>query len=279
MRSFIVLVLVCLVLILAGCSSAPPAAQPGSPAFIWGAAKSTYAAGDFLKASDNLVQLDKSDNEFTARSMPWSIVLTTGIARGYSDLADNFDAGGRENRANPAPFRRQATLFRGYASGAAIQTAESLHRLMTSEAGKAEKIALDFAYPSGSQAEPVQLQRISKGMLFPEAEVEGIQKAMVQRGVLLSVARAVGAGDDTAKALDVFQKGNVSVDRATFLLEMARSLQEQADLFGPKKLDQPNRAKLLFNQAEEALKATPDGKARKDIQGKIDKARKAMKIT
>ena len=279
MRLVLLVVAIGVSLLVSGCSSGPAPPQPGTPPFIWGAAQTTYKAGDFLKASDNFTQVTKSENEFTAKALPLAIVLNCGIAEGYNELADNFDIGAKTNRANPTPFRKQAQMCRVGATAASLQAAELAHKLMASEAGKAEKIPFELDYPSGSPSEPVQLQRVAKGMLFPDAEIESLQKAMVQRGVLLAVTRATGSGDDTAKALENFKKGPVTVDRAVFYLTLAKSLQEQAELFGPKKLDTPNRAKMLYNEAEGALKLAPDGKDKKEIQGKIDKAMKAMKST
>jgi hypothetical protein len=262
-------------LIAAGCSSGPGPPQPGTPAFFWSAAKTTYGAGDFLRANDSLTQLAKSDNEFSARSQPWSIMISAGIAQAYMELADNFDLGAGANRANPIPFRRQATLFRSQASAAALQGAEIVHKFLNEN--KADSIALELGYPTGNAAEPVQLQRVAKGMLFPGAEIEALQKAMVQRGVFLAVAHGVGAEDDVAKALEIFKAGDVKVARSVFLLATASALHDQAGLFGPKKLDQPNRLNMVCNEAEEALKSLPATKETKDLLGRIAKTRKAAK--
>jgi hypothetical protein len=264
-------------LIAISCSTAPQAPQPGTPAFYWAAAKSTYGAGDFLKATDNLTQIIKGESEFKARALPLSILLNSGIAKAYMEMADNLDTGARTNRANPTPFRRQATLLRGYASSAAMQSAESLHFFQSSVKG--DTVAFEFGYPPGNAAEPVQLQRMAKGMLFPEAEIQDLQKAMVQRGVLLSIIRGVGAGADPAKALEIFKAGEVKVPRATYLLAVAKSLHEQAELFCPKKLDQPNRVKMLCNEAEEAVKSLPETKETKAVLSDIAKMRKMAKIT
>ncbi len=35
------------------------------------------------------------------------LILTSGMARGYTDLADAFEAGGRANQSQAAAFRRQ----------------------------------------------------------------------------------------------------------------------------------------------------------------------------
>ena len=206
------------------------------------------------------------------------MVLTAGIAQGYIELADNFDTGGRANRANPAPFRRQAVVFRGYASTAAIQTAETVHRFLASPAAKSPVVPFEFTYPAGSLENPVQLQRVSKGVLFPDAEIDGLRKAMVQRGVALAAARLVGAGADTAAAQEIFRKGDVQVKREVFMMAMARTLVEQADLFGPKQLDQPNRVKVLFKEAVELLQLAPESKETKELTSKIAKVRKASNL-
>lgn len=114
-------------------------------------------------------------------------------------------------------------------------------------------------------------------MLFRDADIEALHKAMVQRGVLLSVVQAVGAEDDAAKALEIFKKGDVKIARPVFLLAVAKALTEQADLFSRTKLDQPNRLALLCDEAEEALKSIPATEETKDLTARISKMRKAAK--
>src|SRR5215472_8569304 len=69
--------------------------QPGTPAFYWAAAKQTYAAGDYAKTTDNLDRVVATENEFTPKARPWLLVLTSGMARGYMELADRFESGAR----------------------------------------------------------------------------------------------------------------------------------------------------------------------------------------
>lgn len=255
-------------LIAAGCSSGPQPPQPGTPAFYWAAAKSTYSSGDFLKASDNLSQLNTS-TEFGARTRPWSIVISAGLAKGYMDLADNFEYGARANRANPTPFRRQVSVMRSLAANAAMQAAESTSKFLAED--KSDSIILEFSFPTGSAAEPVQLQRVAKGMVVPAAEVDDLTKVVVQHDMLLTVARIVGADDDVAKASGVFKAGEVKVPRPVFLEAVAKSLVDEADLYTPSKLDQPDRLKLLCNQASAALQAVPSTKDTKALEAKIAK--------
>src|SRR5437763_941151 len=109
------------------CSSGPEPPKPGSPAFLWNAAKSTYHSGDFVKTSETLQQLARSENEFTARARPWAIVVSSGLAEGYAETADTYEAGARANRANPMPFRKEASLLRSMASAASVELAETVH--------------------------------------------------------------------------------------------------------------------------------------------------------
>src|SRR6266481_6182850 len=89
-----ILVLPCFVLISCSGDNAP---QQGTPAFYWAAAKETFAAKDYVKTVQHLERLDAGDSEFTARARPWLLIMTSGMSRGYMDLADNFEAGSRTN--------------------------------------------------------------------------------------------------------------------------------------------------------------------------------------
>jgi hypothetical protein len=273
-RAFLVFAAAGLSLVAAGCNSGPQPPQPGTPAFYWAAARSTYAAGDFLKTNDNLSQLSDSA-DYSTRTQPWALVMSAGLAKGYMDLADNFELGGRANRANPTPFRRQVDQLRRYAGTAAMEEAEIVHKFLGGD--KTDPILLEFPYPTGSLSDPVQLQRVAKGMMVPDAEIEDLQRAMLQRGVLFTVTRAVGASDDPAKTQEIFKAGEVKIPRATFLFAISRSLVDEADLYTPTKLDQPDRLNVLCEQATQALESVPASKETKDLATKIGKLRKPGK--
>ena len=83
------------------CSTAPTqSANARTPAFYWSAAAETFAAGNYAKTADHLQRLVESDSEYTARAIPWYLVVTSGMARGYTELADRYTTGARFNRAN-----------------------------------------------------------------------------------------------------------------------------------------------------------------------------------
>jgi hypothetical protein len=76
---------------LTSCSG-PTTARVGTPEFYWYAAKWTYASGDYMKTVDHLDHLIDTQNEYSARALPWSLALNSGIAAGYMELADSYSA-------------------------------------------------------------------------------------------------------------------------------------------------------------------------------------------
>ncbi|MFB3828874.1 MAG: hypothetical protein ACE15B_19060 [Bryobacteraceae bacterium] len=270
--------LICLFAILAltlSCSTGPRPPQPGTPGFYWAAARQTYAAGDYQKTAENLALITKSDNEFTQQARVWEVILTAGLAQGYYELAEHYEAGARANRKNPMPFRRQVTLFRGSAANAALQFTEAFHRYQAAD--KSENVVLKFDYPSGSITPPQELEKTASGIFIPEAELERLQRATLQHGVVLSACRATGAPESAAKAQEIFKAGQAP--RNTFVLAMANMLHDQSQLFTATRLDQPNRMKLLLKEAQEAVAALPPSKPAKDLAAKIEKTMKKAKIS
>jgi hypothetical protein len=173
------------------------------------------------------------------------------------------------------PFRRQVSVYRSSAAASAMQFGEAFHRYL--QADKDAKVALTFPYPLGSPNAPAEVRKAAGGILLPAAEVENMQRAMLQRGVVLAACQAVGATEDVAKAQEVFK--SAQTPRETFLLAMADLLYEQSLLFGPTRLDQPNRLKMLCTEANQALAAVPPSKNTKELGTKIEKTLKKARTT
>ena len=258
-------------------SSGPQPPQPGTPAFFWAAAKASYSAGDFVKTSENLQRILAGENEFTARARAWDMVISAGLANGYIELADTWEAGARANRPDPTPFRKQVSALRSLATAAAIQFTENAHKMV--DADKGPDILLAFAYPAGAAAVPVGLKRVAGGILVQDSERDLLRDAMLQRAVLLSVCAAVGSRDDAAGAQEKMKTGEFRVPRDTFLLAAAKSLSEQSELFTGTKLDQPNKLKLMSQEALEVLKALPQSKETKSLNDKVQARLKKARIT
>ena len=257
-----------------GCSSGPPSPKPGSPGFFWAVARESYRTGDLVKTNSTLVELSRSENEFTARARVWQLVVSAGVSQGFSELADAYEAGARMNLTSPLRFRNQTANLRSMAASAALEFTQAVRE--TVDFDKGPNVQLAFGYPNGSTAQPEGLKKISNGIWLPDSEREALQAALLQRGVLLAVSRAVGSPDDPAKAQAVFQTAEVRIPRSTFLFGMGKLLYEESDLFGPERMDRPNRLLSMCGEALKALQSIPETEDTKMLAGEIQSAIKKL---
>ncbi len=256
-------------LLLTSCSSGPAAPEKGTPAFYWQAAREMYTAADFTKASDHLDSLSRTQNEFTAKALPWRLVLTAGIAKGYMDLADNYEYGARANKANPTPFRKLVSEYRTRGNQYALRFAEIFGKYQA----KAEpQISIAFPFPAGSAAQPPALLKAAQGIVLTPEEADSAQRRSLERAIILTSCVAVGAPGDVAKAQQAFSNADLKVPRETFQLALAQSLYDQSQLYDARKLDQPDRMKSFCTFASDAMKGLPDSKESKALKTKIQQA-------
>jgi hypothetical protein len=264
------------VLCLISCSSGPSAPQPGTPPFYWGAAGETWHAGDYLKTLDDLSHLTADQNEFTERARPWDIVVASGVSRGYIDLSDACENAIHKVPARASEIRRQMNAWRANANSAALEVADTFQKF--SVANKRDSISLDFAWPPvGSAAMPAQRDRFAAGAPLSDADLDGLEQSMIHRDVMLTAARATGAGEDTARAQEVFRQPKPAVSTETFMVGMGEALYDLSALYGPKKLDIPQRREMLITLATNALKPYPKNKDAAALLAKIAKDAKAQK--
>lgn len=267
------LALISLSLMLVACSTGPTPPQKGTPEFYWQAARETFTTADYLKTADHLDALGKTDNQFTSKAQSWRLVLTAGMSKAFMELADNYEYGARANKANPTPFRKRVSNYRDMAGRLNLQFAETFRAFR--QAHKEPEIVLAFPFPTGSAGQVALLSKLGNGIFLSESEQETVQKRMLERWILIGVAKAVGAGEDTAKAQAMFQAGEVKAPRAVFMTAMANALYEQSQVFVRTKLDKPDQMKLFANEALEALKDVPESKDTKALATKIQAALKA----
>jgi hypothetical protein len=273
-RTLCILAPVSAFLLCLSCSTGPKAPEKGTPAFFWQAAQETYAAGDYVKTLEHLDNLTATDNEFTARALPWSLVLTSGTAAGYMELADNYVIGARTNKSDPSGFRRTVSDSRGTANRLALQFADNFAKF---DKLKGDPITLAFAFPKGSGAQVSQMSKVTNGIALAQPDADMLQKRMLERGVILALCRATGAPDDSAKTADLMKTGEAKIARPTFMLAMAQALYEESQLYTSTKLDQPQKLEILCHRAQDALKALPDTKDTKELNAKLEKALKNKK--
>lgn len=261
-------------LVATSCSTGPEPPQPGSPAFFWAAAHETYAAGDYQQASEHLEHICRTQNDYTARAQAWYLILSSGMAKSYMEMADFFEYGSHARPMSPTVFRRQTSDYRTYASRLSLQFAQIFQDFEKNN--KDQQIPLDFKFPDGSALPSPQLTRIGHGEIPSPAVLDDIRRQQLKTGVVLQTCLAVGAPEDTAKAQEMFKAGKVLVPRETFLFAMATALHDQAQLFVRAKLDQPERMKLFDAHALDIVKTLPQTKEAAALSTKIQKSLKLI---
>jgi hypothetical protein len=274
---FGILLSVSLVLLLVSCGGSGGGAktiQPGTPAFFWAGAKQAWQSGDFIRTAENLSKLTQSENEFRNRAEVWLMIVSSGLSEGYMEYADAFDIGAKANREKALDFRRQASAARSQAKAYSLQFVEAAHYF--GDKVKDPKLTLEFPYPTGSLADVPGLQKVAKGMLPLASDAESAQRSALQKNVLKAVCRALGV-TDSAKALEMFKQVPVEVTRDKFILGMSESLNDVAQLYSQKQLDEPLRVKMLCAEAVELVKQVPSSKQSKEIDAKLQKTLKTIK--
>jgi len=267
---------VCFLLATVSCTSGPPSAPPGSPAFYWKAASDTFAAGDFTKAALNLEGLVKNESEFTARAQPWRLVVTAGLAKGYAELANNFEFGARANKTNPTPFRTQLTNYRRSAGQYALQYAETF--LAFEKHDHTQPVPLAFPFPAANPAKVTELDRIANGILPLDAQMPPIEKRVLSRAVVLAATAAVGAGEDVAKGQQALGAAGGQIDHDVFALSLAQTFYDLSWIFSRDKLNLPDRVELFCSEGLEAAKSiTKETKESKKITSDLEKMLKSVK--
>lgn len=255
-------------LISVSCSGRPAPPAAGSPAFYWSAALETYNSGDYLKTTEHLERLTRSANEFTVQAHPMRLAVLAGLMQGHEDLAEQYEYGARNNKANPTPFRKRVSDYRSMASREALQLGQAYAGFGKAISGG--EVVLVFPFPPrGSLGMAPEMAKLAQGMMLAGAELETAQKAMIQRGVLLAVCQVTGSGRDAPKAQELLKAHPVKVARQTFLAGLAESLYDASVLFGEGKLNMPDRQQYFLQAAKDALPADASGAA-KELRGKVE---------
>jgi len=234
-------------LTLVSCSA--PSARIGSPEFYWAAARETYAAGDYLKTADHLDHLIDGSNDYTARAIPWSLVVTSGVGAGYMELADYYVAGARANSSKALVFRRKAAEYRAMASGMMLRFAQNVERMERVPGGT---VPLAFGLPRGSASPPALLSRVADGIELAPAKAELAQSLAIERNVLLAACQAVGAPNDIARTAQMLGHNTALMARATFAQGIGNMLEKGSALYTRDKLDDPSKLGVLRQLAAAA---------------------------
>jgi len=269
--------LILLQLLLAGCTGGPPPIKPGTNAFYWQAANENFPKGDYLKTADQLERVMRTDNEFKPKAQPWRLALLAGMMNGYRELANQYEQGGRTNKANPGTFRKLTSNYRGMASRNAVALADA-YQEFTKDKPRGD-VEVHFPYPGrGTTGMPPSVLKVAAGNVPTDNDIATVETAMLQRGVLRAVCDVVGASGDAAKAQEIMKTTPVTIPRAKFELGLAKAFYDASEIFNPYKGSEPVRQRIMLETAAKALKNVPDAKDKdvEDLSKKIANDTKAL---
>lgn len=261
--SFRLSILVALVLLALTSCSGPvntTVSAASSPNFYWSAAHQTYAAGDYMKTAENLEHLIDAHAEHADEALPTYLVLTSGIAAGYMELADSYKLGGRVNKASALEFHRKAAEYRTNASRFALRFGQNVDKMRQLPLGM---VRLAFGLPKGTAAPPPALAQLARGIQLPAADAETALLVTIQRNVLLATCMAAGAPNDVAKTEEILAQPSASISRVTFAGAISSLLERESTLYARDKLDDPEKLAIFRRLAENAaVEASRSGSAR-----------------
>jgi hypothetical protein len=212
----------------------------------------------------------ESPNEYRSRAIPWSLVLTAGMAAGYMELADDYTVGAHNDKSDARGFRRKANEYRTTASPLALRFAQNVEKMDQLPAGA---VPVAFPMPKGSAAISAVLTRISKGEPISQADVEKAQVLAIERNVLLAAWDAVGAPNDMAKAEDVLTHVSTA-SHVTFGKAIAKLLDRESGLYARNALDEPEKVAILRQRAETMLQGQAQRGGAMLVEAKVDGSKK-----
>lgn len=254
----------------AGCATEnkPEPPKPGSPEFVWKAAQAAYQKGDYVNAANLLSDLAMKENPHQQEAAPMALILTHGMTHAYLELSEKYATGAKRTRGPSAPFYKLISEYRSKASATGLRYAEVARKYTASM--KEGDVTLAFDLPKGETNDPPQYKRIEAGQMLPPAEIPALEAQAIAHWALVSAANTVGARNKPDQAKEAFKDGKATVPATVYQPALAFSLFETAEMFGPKKLNQPNRVVLaLCQEAQKILGKVKPTKETTDLLKKI----------
>jgi hypothetical protein len=267
--------LLSLCLTLTSCSTGNKG-KPGTPAFYWQAARETFVTRDYLKTIEHLRRVIRTENEFTARGLPWRLIVAGGLTKAYMEMADDFEKGARANSATPEAFLKTMATYRTNAETRALEFAETF--LQWKKSSQDQEILLDFPFPRLAATETPQRQKIQGGQMPAEGALPVLEQRLIDRYIAENAAAAVGAQGDLTKGQALFQAGSAKVPRDVFALATANALWDQAQLFTKQRMNKNDRLHLFCQEGLDLLKSVPETAESKKLKTDFEKLSKTVEM-
>jgi hypothetical protein len=241
--------------LMASCSA--PVPRPTGVAFEYESAKEMFMKGRFDRALDFTDAPAKASppNEFTQRARVLQVAIYTGMVKANKELADAY-TDGAEKTKNPrfqGEFGRLRHDHLQYGTRAALGLGEVAHRITEGETVSKE-FTLDAPFPSAEgPVEVVQLKRVIDGGWIEPEDQEAAALDAQRKGINDALAEL--AGGDRSKARAAMLAGPVTIDGVDFAIFLGKQLLEGASLFDRDHMRDPQKLRVLCDEADEAAKA------------------------
>ena len=247
------------VMIIVSCS--PPEKRPTGWAKVYEDGKELFGRSDFERAVDYVreLALKKPSNDYSERGQVLSVILLSGLAQGYWEVAEAYGAGidKLEDPAQRREYRRLRQDAYQYARTHALHLAEVARQFVESheveEVGERKELMVECPYPAVDPPSTNQLLERAKGgdWIPPEEQAEA-QRNAHRMHMQRSLAAALGV--EPAEVGLALQTGTARVPDAAFNLYLSGELVEGARIFGTQGLDESRNLVILCDQADASLK-------------------------
>ncbi len=250
-------ILVALNLLVASACS-PPVERPKGAAYDFDAAKDMFKRNRFdrvLEFTDGQVNIS-APNTYTERARVLRVVVLTGQIKAYKELADAY-AKGVDNlkdlhRKGAYGQQRHDNLQLG--GQRALNLAEVVQ--LTLQGGALPKeVTLETPYPStDGPVEVRDLAHVADGGWIEAEQQEAAVTDCLNKAIDDTLAEI--AGGDRSKVHSLLAAGPVKLNGVDYGLFVGKALLEGASLFNRKHFNDPEKFRMLANQADTVAKAT-----------------------
>ncbi len=277
-------ILIGLALLLAACS--PPIQQPKGPAKAFIDAKDLFKRGQFDRAADfaeGPATASPADS-YTDRARLLRLVVYTGQMRGYKELAEAYAAGVKASK-NPrfqSEYERLRHDSLQYGAERALHLGDTVHAI-TAGGQLPKEVTLELPYPDvEGPPEVTQFEKVREGGWIEPADQDAASTAALRKGINDTLAELVVG--DRAKARTVLGAGPLKISGVDFGLFVTKDLIDAAGMFDRKHFDDPQKLRLLAEEADETAKDTlallkdaPDKATEKKVKDAQDQIKKMLK--
>ena len=247
-----------LLLILSSCGGGTDSKKPvlmrNTPEFAYNEAKEAMSAIKIEKAisltNDVMTRFPNSVQAQRARIL--RIVLLTGLAHGYGDLADAYLTGFEKGGKNAGQFRSTAFDFYRKKKNAILGFSDACDYMIQNYSDKADYV-LECDFPSKEVSMNRLIEEVKKGNLLDSEQLKIAEEQELREGVLVSLAMFLGAENDRNKAKKLLEEGSRPLDPAEFFVRVGEMFLDDQKLFGRKTLNEIQYYRLFYQKAQECL--------------------------